>query len=157
MAHLLSVVSPIEGQLIPLETVPDPVFSALMMGPGIAIDPHLSASVQQVLAPISGVVAKVYPHAFIIQATQEPEKAVLVHLGLDTVKLEGEGFAVEIKDGATVKAGDHISTWEPARVKELGYNPITMVIAVQAGADDVELRIRDSQRIATGEHLFSWR
>ncbi len=95
-------VSPMTGILHPIEEVPDPVFSDKIMGDGFAVE--LTEGV--VKAPVSGTIAAAFPtgHAFGIQTKEGME--VLIHIGIETVKLEGQGFQVMVKAGDTVKQGD---------------------------------------------------
>ncbi|QQM66851.1 PTS sugar transporter subunit IIA [Actinomyces weissii] len=125
----LTVSAPLAGRLIAVEDVPDPVFSGKFVGPGVAVDPDRAEQVTAV-APISGKVAKVHPHAFVI--VSDGAQGILVHLGLDTVQLAGKGFEVLVQEGAQVQAGDPVVTWSPAQVEQGGRNPIVPVIALEA-------------------------
>ena len=79
------VLAPVPGRAVRMEEVPDPVFAQLMVGPGAAIDPP--RGVVDAVAPVSGTVLKVLPHAFVILTADG--LGILVHLGIDTVQLEG--------------------------------------------------------------------
>src|SRR5205823_10884985 len=81
----VEVVSPVSGLAAPLSEVPDPIFSQAMVGPGVAVKPHGERA--DACAPIAGTVATLHPHAFVIVSASGA--AVLVHLGIDTVRLEG--------------------------------------------------------------------
>ncbi len=96
--------APIDGMLIPIEEIDDEVFSAKMAGDGLAIIPIGDTFA----APIDGVITKIFStnHAFIIKNKQDLE--VLVHIGLETVALKGEGFERLAQEGEKVKAGDPI-------------------------------------------------
>ena len=89
---------------------PDPVFAAEMVGPGVAIDPDPGEVT--VVSPIAGKIVKLHPHAFVV--LDRSGVGVLVHLGINTVRLEGKGFEVIASEGATVAAGDPIVRWDPA-------------------------------------------
>ncbi len=110
----VSVLSPVDGDLVLLEDVPDPVFSQKMMGDGIAVNPVTNV----VAAPVQGKVVQVFPtkHAVGIQAENGAE--ILIHIGLDTVNLEGEGFVSHVKEGDTVKPGDKLITFDKNVIKE---------------------------------------
>jgi PTS system glucose-specific IIA component len=96
--------APIDGMLIPIEEIDDEVFSAKMAGDGLAIMPIGDIFA----APIDGTITKIFStnHAFIIKNKQDME--VLVHIGLETVALKGEGFERLAQEGEEVKAGDPI-------------------------------------------------
>ncbi|SPT52709.1 Glucose-specific phosphotransferase enzyme IIA component [Actinomyces bovis] len=132
----LTVTAPLAGKLVAIEEVPDPVFSGKFVGPGIAVDPERDGELTAV-APISGRVVKVHPHAFVI--VSDDSKGVLVHLGLDTVQLAGEGFKVLAKEGDQVKAGDPMVTWNPAQIEAGGRNPIVPIIALETEEADLTL------------------
>lgn len=127
----LAVRAPLAGTVVSVENVPDPVFSALLVGPGLAIDPRRADGTEvTVAAPVAGTVVKMHPHAFVIEATGG--RKVLVHLGLDTVLLDGEGFTLHTQEGAVVSAGDPMVTWSPTQVEAGGKSPIVPVIALEA-------------------------
>ena len=88
MADELRVLAPLPGRVLPLSEVPDPVFAGAMVGPGAAVDPPRGPV--QAVAPVDGRIAKLHPHAFVVVTSSG--RGVLVHLGIDTVQLQGEGF-----------------------------------------------------------------
>jgi glucose-specific phosphotransferase system IIA component len=96
----VQLVAPLTGVLVPIEQVPDPVFAQKMVGEGISIDP-LS---DRLLAPCDGVIAQLHPshHAVTIRTAEGLE--VLLHIGLDTVEMRGEGFTPKVSVGAKVRA-----------------------------------------------------
>ena len=100
------ILAPVAGRAVPLEDVPDPVFSQGMVGYGAAIDPP--RGVIDAVAPVSGKLLKVMPHAYIVMTPQNV--GVLVHLGLDTVQLKGEGFTTHVNQGDDVTAGQVVIT-----------------------------------------------
>jgi PTS system N-acetylglucosamine-specific IIA component len=146
----LTILAPISGTILPLADVPDPVFAQGMMGPGLAIDPADEAT--QALAPVSGTVVKVHPHAAIIEA--DDGRGLLFHLGIDTVEMEGDSFTVHVTDGAEVTAGDVLITWSPAAVRARSLSPITPVVALQAAT--TALRPTGATAVKAGDHLFTW-
>lgn len=97
----VSVLAPLPGTVLDLQEVPDPVFAQAMVGPGLAIEPPRDAQRITVTAPITGTVVKAMPHAFVIM--HESGNAVLVHVGIDTVHLKGEGFTVSVAKGTCCK------------------------------------------------------
>ena len=101
------VLAPVEGRAVPLEDVPDPVFSQGMVGYGAAIDPP--RRVIDAVAPVSGKILKLLPHAYIVMTPDNV--GILVHLGLDTVQLKGEGFTTHVSAGRQRHRGpsrDHL-------------------------------------------------
>ncbi|SER84341.1 PTS system N-acetylglucosamine-specific IIA component, Glc family [Lentzea xinjiangensis] len=147
----LRVGSPVAGRVVALSAVPDPVFSQAMVGPGVAVEPAREKA--DVVSPVDGTVVTLHPHAFVV-ATGDGA-AVLVHLGIDTVKRKGEGFELHVVKGEQVQAGQRIVTWDPAEVEAAGFAPICPVIALDASAEvlgdfavDVDVTANDT--------LFDW-
>ncbi len=108
------VLAPCSGRVVPLSAVPDQVFAEEMVGPGAAIEP--GTDLMTVVAPVDGTLVKLHPHAFIVLT--KDGVGVLVHLGIDTVRLEGRGFDVLATEGATVAAGDAIVRWDPSALED---------------------------------------
>lgn len=129
------VLAPVPGRAVPMQDVPDPMFAQSMVGPGAAIDPP--RSVVEAVAPVDGTVLKVLSHAFVIVTADGA--GILVHLGIDTVQLDGRGFTVHVEKGAEVTAGRLMVTYDVAAVEALGRNPIVPVVALEKGADDIVL------------------
>ncbi len=124
--------SPVDGQIVALESVKDEVFSQKMAGDGVAIIPVSNIFT----APIDGVVSKIFStnHAFSIRSTKDLE--VMVHIGLDTVTLEGKGFERLVNEGDSVKAGDEIIRVDLAYLQEHARNIVTPIII----SDDSDLK-----------------
>lgn len=116
-------VSPAKGKIIALEDVPDETFSKKMLGDGFAID----IVDGKIVAPISGRLETVFPsgHAFGIQGESGE---VLIHVGIDTVTLNGEGFDVCVKQGDFVKQGDVLVNVDIEKIRKLGKSTLTMVL-----------------------------
>ncbi|MER5263060.1 PTS glucose transporter subunit IIA [Actinosynnema sp. NPDC002837] len=146
----LRVTSPVGGRVVPLAEVPDPVFAQAMVGPGVAVEPERVRA--DVVSPVDGTVVTLHPHAFVV-ATSEGA-AVLVHLGIDTVKRKGEGFTVHVVKGEAVRAGQPVVTWDPAEVEAAGFAPICPVIALDAAPE--VLLDQAGGAVAAGDALFSW-
>ena len=104
--------------------VDDAVFSSEMLGKGFAVEP----SEGKTYAPISGKVSAVFDTKHAIGIAGDDGIEILVHMGLDTVKLEGKGFDVKVKVGDTVKAGDLIATFDIDFIKKEGYKVTTPVV-----------------------------
>lgn len=145
----VAVYAPCPGRVLPLTETPDPVFSTEMMGPGVTIDPDPGEVT--VVSPIAGKVLVVHPHAFVVMGTSGV--AVLVHLGIDTVRLKGEGFEVLTEKGATVEAGDPMVRWDPSTIAG-GMSPMVPVVAMERPKGSVAPPVPGATAVV-GEVLFT--
>jgi glucose-specific phosphotransferase system IIA component len=147
------VFAPVGGRAVPLADVPDPVFSAGMVGYGAAVDPP--HEVVEAVAPVGGKLLKLMPHAYIVIT---PENVgVLVHLGLDTVGLNGDGFTLHVGQGDNVTAGQVVVTYDVASVVANGLNPIVPVVIMderEAANIVVAEAVPEGTQILCGAALF---
>jgi PTS system glucose-specific IIA component len=109
-----------------LSAVPDPVFAGGMVGYGAAIDPP--HEVIYAVAPVSGKILKLLPHAYVIMTADNV--GVLVHLGLDTVTLNGEGFTAQVAQGDTVEAGQPVIIYDVPAIVAAGLSPVVPVVVM---------------------------
>jgi len=118
--------SPVDGQIVTLDSVDDEVFSQKMAGDGVAVIPMLNIFT----APIDGTITKIFStnHAYSIKSPKDLE--VMVHIGLDTVALEGKGFERIANEGDTVKAGDEIIRVDLEYIKAHAKDIITPIIVL---------------------------
>jgi len=123
-SRTLKIVAPISGSILPIEQVDDPVFSQKMMGDGLAILP----SDGKVIAPFTGKIAVTFPtgHAVAIQSSEGIE--CLIHVGLDTVALNGNGFQSYITVGQHVQQGDILMEVDLSLIHQSGKSPVTPII-----------------------------
>lgn len=112
------------GEVIKLSDVNDGVFSAKMLGDGFAVVP----TSEEVFSPVSGTVSQVFDTHHAYGITTPDGLDVLVHIGLDTVSLNGEGFKPLVKEGMRIKAGDKLAEAEIEFIKSKGLSTITIVI-----------------------------
>ena len=149
----LTVLAPLPGRVVPMQDLPDPVFSGAIVGPGVAVDPPRERV--DVVAPIDGRLVDLRPHAFVVVAVMpEGGAGVLVHLGLDTVKLRGEGFTLYVDEGAEVRAGQRIVGWNPAEVEAGGRSPVCPVVVLDAKPEALT-DVAEPGDVETGAHLFT--
>jgi sugar PTS system EIIA component len=152
MADELQVLAPLPGRVLPLSEVPDPVFAGAMVGPGAAVDPPRGPL--QAVAPVDGRIVKLHPHAFVVVTASG--RGVLVHLGIDTVQLQGEGFRLLAAEGDEVTAGTPLVEWDTAAVEAGGRSPVSPVIALDASPEAIGETVASGQ-VEAGAELFSWR
>lgn len=132
------VLAPVEGRAVALADVPDPVFAGGMVGYGAAIDPP--HRVIEAVAPVSGTILKLLPHAYVIMTADNV--GVLVHLGLDTVALQGAGFTAHVAQGDAVTAGQPVITYDVPAIVAAGYSPVVPVVVMDE---------RDPDNVTVGE------
>ena len=124
------VYSVADGEVIALEQVKDPVFSQKMMGDGFAVEPENG----NIVSPVSGTVSSVFPTKHALGIVTEAGLEVLVHIGLDTVSLEGKPFTVHVTEGQKVAAGDLLVTADLDAIREAGRETSTIVVFTNADA-----------------------
>ena len=127
----LQLVAPLSGTVVPLEKVPDPVFSQKMMGDGVAIEPSGS----HIYAPVSGEIILVAPtkHAIAIRSKNGDE--ILIHIGLETVSLKGTGFQVAVKEGDQVKVGQLLIEVDWSYLENHVESTVTPIIVTKSDKD----------------------
>ena len=146
----IAVYAPMEGKAVPLKEVNDGVFSEEMLGKGMAIIP----TVGKVAAPFDGTVSMIYTtkHAIALTSTEGVE--ILIHVGIDTVQLNGKYYDIKVAVGDEVKAGDLLAEFDIKGIESEGYRTITPIIVANTDA------YKDVVAVASGEvkikdHLFN--
>jgi multiphosphoryl transfer protein len=143
----LTLVSPIKGWVSPLEEVPDPVFAERILGDGLAIDPT-GATVH---APCDGQIMSVARHAVTLRAVNGAE--ILIHVGLETVALHGQGFVSHAREGASVRTGDALITFDLDFLASRAKSLISPVVITNGDAFSIVRRSADHE-IGLGEFLM---
>jgi glucose-specific phosphotransferase system IIA component len=142
----VTIASPFSGTVVPLEHVDDQMFAEKVMGDGVAVRPDAA----DVVAPVAGRLAKLFPggHGMAIATADGVE--VLVHVGLETVQLQGDGFEVVATEGTDVEAGDLLVRVDLERLAELDVDVISPVVILS----DHAVRAVAGGRVRHGEPLF---
>ena len=117
---------PVQGAVLPLSAVPDPMFAEGTMGPGVAVDPVGDT----VVAPADATVASIFPTGHAIGLVLEDGTELLIHVGVDTVNMKGEGFEVLVSAGDAVTAGTPLLRFDAARIDAAGLSAITPIIVL---------------------------
>jgi len=136
-------IMPVKGKIIPLNEVPDEVFSAGMMGDGFAILPEDGHFV----SPVDGEVISVFPTKHAVGIKSESGVEILIHVGIDTVNLKGEGFTTHVKEGDTIKRGDNLMTVDLSSVRRTVPSLATPVIFTNLQT----LKIKKTGNISQGD------
>ena len=133
--------SPLSGKVLPLSDVPDKVFSSGAMGKGLAIDPEKG----ELIAPADGEITTIFPTGHAVGLTTKDGIEILMHIGMDTVELEGQGFETFVKQGDQVKAGEAI--------KAAGYSVITPIVITNTEHFADVLELNQEELIASEDFL----
>ena len=146
---VLDIQAPLTGEIVALPEVPDEVFASGVAGLGTAIRP----SVGEVTAPCDAEVSVVFPSRHAIGLTTESGADLLIHIGLNTVMLDGEGFEVLVQQGDRVRAGQPLLKFDMDRIREKGYSLISPVLV--SNADEFqEIRMIAEGSVKAGEKLY---
>ncbi|HLR41482.1 MAG TPA: N-acetylglucosamine-specific PTS transporter subunit IIBC [Virgibacillus sp.] len=138
-------VMPVKGRLMNMTEVPDQVFSQKMMGDGFAVDPEDGLFV----SPVDGEILNVFPTKHAIGIRSEQGQEILVHVGLDTVDLKGEGFDVYVKEGDMVKKGDKLLKADLSYIREHAAATISPIVFTNLNEDD-KIKIKQTGVVDAG-------
>ncbi|GEN55852.1 PTS beta-glucoside transporter subunit EIIBCA [Halolactibacillus alkaliphilus] len=126
----ITLVSPLKGQALPLSQVPDEMFSEEILGKGMAVEP----TVGMVTSPVDGVISATFDSRHAVGITTDEGLELLIHVGIDTVQLEGKGFEYAITKGDRINVGDLLITFDIDYIKEQGY-PVTTPLVITNSAE----------------------
>ena len=144
-----SVLAPMNGQTVPLEQVPDEVFSQKVLGDGLAMIP----SEGKIYSPVDGEVSSIAETKHAYGFTSDSGLEILVHFGLETVGLKGQGFTSYVKEGDRVKAGDLVAEVDMALLENASINPITPELVCD-GAEGKVLEMASST-VSQADHILT--
>lgn len=141
--------SSLSGKVLPLSDVPDKVFSSGAMGKGLAIDPEKG----ELIAPADGEITTIFPTGHAVGLTTKDGIEILMHIGMDTVELEGQGFETFVKQGDQVKAGDLLVRFDIEAIKAAGYSVITPIVITNTEHFADVLELNQEELIASEDFL----
>lgn len=141
--------SPLTGKIMPLSEVKDPVFSSGAMGKGVAIEP----TVGELRAPADGEISTIFPTGHAVGMTTDDGVEILMHIGMDTVELKGEGFEAQVKQGDHVSAGDLLVKFNLDTIKEAGYSTITPIVITNTNDYSDVLDLEQTDIVASEDFL----
>ncbi|MCS4485892.1 beta-glucoside-specific PTS transporter subunit IIABC [Staphylococcus americanisciuri] len=144
-----SISAPLSGNPIPLTSVSDPVFSSLAMGKGIAIQPTSS----RIVAPFDATVESLFPTGHAIGLKSATGTELLIHIGIDTVKLEGQGFNPLVEQGTSVTKGQPLIDFDPEMIRQHGFDD-SVIIVVTNTAMTQDIIVHDDQTLTENDTLL---
>ena len=122
-----AVLCPVPGEAIDIASVNDPAFASKAMGDGIAIKP----SAGTLVAPVAGTVVALFPTGHACAIAGDNGISVMLHIGIDTVRMEGRGFTLHVEQGQRVELGQPLVDFDLAAIAEAGFEATTMVLAAE--------------------------
>ncbi|MBO0430738.1 beta-glucoside-specific PTS transporter subunit IIABC [Enterococcus sp. DIV0660C] len=141
--------SPLTGKVLPLSEVADQVFSSGAMGKGIAIEPEKG----ELLAPADGEITTIFPTGHAVGLTTTDGIEILMHIGMDTVELNGAGFETFVKQGDQVKAGDLLVKFDIDAIRAAGYSTVTPIVITNTDQFTDVLELDQEEIISTEDFL----
>ncbi|MEN4890171.1 PTS beta-glucoside transporter subunit IIABC [Erwinia billingiae] len=145
-----AVVSPISGETLPLEQVQDATFASGLLGKGVAIVPQQG----RVLSPVNGIVSSMFRTGHAVGLTSDEGAEVLIHVGLDTVKLDGQFFFPRVSNDQPVRVGDLLLEFDLEAIKAAGYD-LTTPVLVSNSDDYIDVLILSDGAISAGAPLLT--
>lgn len=144
------IASPVSGQAMDLSETPDEVFSSGALGKGLAIDPSEGI----VKAPANGTISALFETGHAIGITTTSGTELLVHIGLDTVELEGKGFETLVEKDQEVKAGQELIRFDIDVIKEAGYSPVIPLVVTNTN-DFTDVLLTSEEKVEIGDYLLT--
>ena len=144
-----ALTSPLSGNVVPIESVNDPVFSGKVLGDGLAIEPFDG----KVYSPVNGTVETMMDTIHAVGVKSDSGAEILIHIGKDTVSLKGRFFESHVKEGDRIKKGQLIIEFDIDAVKKAGFDLITPVVI--ANHDNFDLKKHESGEINAGDILMT--
>ena len=150
LMNKITISSPLNGEIVPLTEVKDETFASEMMGKGIAINPKEG----KVVSPINGTVQMIFKTKHAIGLKSQDGAEILIHIGMDTVQLDGKHFTAHVKDGDKVKVGDTLVEFDMDAIKKEGYELVTPVIITNT-IDYLEIVPKEIKSVNAGEDIIT--
>ncbi len=144
--------APVAGSLVSIKDVSDPTFGEEILGKGVAIIP----SDNRIYAPVDGKVATVFPTGHAVAVVGNDGMEILIHVGLDTVKLNGEHFTIHAEEGQEVKKGDLLLEADLEQIKAAGYDIITPIVICNTD-EFTEIQPEEPKTVAPGDDVMKLR
>lgn len=142
----IKIYAPLNGEYVKIEDIPDPVFAQKMMGEGFGINPTEG----EVVSPIEGKVDNVFPTKHAIGLKADNGLEILVHIGLDTVQLDGQGFEILVSSGDTVQVGDPLLKFDLEYISNNAKDVISPIIITNSDQTE-SIHVNDVKAVIKGE------
>ena len=152
-APALTIMAPLTGTIVPMEKILDPAFAEGILGPCVGIEPPAGEGKVCLLSPMDGTVSQCSDTGHAVGITSSDKKtAVLLHAGIDTVEMRGDGFLLQVREGDSVAAGTPVLTMDTEKVRAAGHPCTVIVIVTEA---EIPVRCAVQELAQAGEILFA--
>ncbi len=131
----------VDGEIIPIEEVNDQIFSQKLIGDGYGIHPKS----QTVYSPVDGKIEQVAPTKHAVYIALNERMKLLIHIGIDTIDLKGEGFESQLKKGMPVTKGEPLIQFDPSFIKDEGLNPVISVVLLNGSTDILDFTVHPTK------------
>ncbi|MCY3025274.1 beta-glucoside-specific PTS transporter subunit IIABC [Aerococcus loyolae] len=149
--EVYNIYSPIDGEIVSLDKVNDSIFSSGTMGKGIAISPN---SEGKIIAPCDGEIKSLFSTGHAIGITSEKGVDLLIHIGIDTVEMEGEGFEILVSQGDTIQAGEPLIYFDPIIIEKAGFSSDVIVIVTNSDSFQ-RIEATETNAVKVGDNLLT--
>lgn len=143
----LEIPAVVDGQVVPVEALSDQIFALKMIGDGYGIHP----TSEVVYAPCDGKIETMASTKHAVYLSLPEKIKLLIHIGLDTIDLKGEGFETELESGMSIQKGDPLVTFDAEMLKEKGYNPVIAVIVLDHVDKELALQVFETEKAKANE------
>lgn len=139
----------VDGEIIPIEEVDDQIFAQKMIGDGFGIMP----TGKEIVAPISGRIEEIASTNHAIYLSAPDGLKLLIHIGIDTIALKGEGFSSNLEKGMSILAGDILVHFDPVFIKNEGYNPVVSTVILEQADKKIEITTYPAKEAVANETI----
>ncbi|MFP7217232.1 glucose PTS transporter subunit IIA [Lactococcus garvieae] len=144
----LKLYSPARGNILPMEQVPDEVFSGKALGDGFAVKNHNG----EVYSPVDGVITNIFPTKHAIGIETREGHQILIHMGIDTVDLQGKPFTIKVQEGQSIKHGDFLAKMDTEEIKSAGKEDMVIIVAMESKQGQI---VNDPETLGFTSPIFS--
>ena len=144
----LKLYSPARGNILPMEQVPDEVFSGKALGDGFAVKNHNG----EVYSPVDGVITNIFPTKHAIGIETREGHQILIHMGIDTVNLQGKPFTIKVQEGQSIKHGDFLAKMDTEEIKSAGKEDMVIIVAMESKQGQI---VNDPETLGFTSPIFS--
>lgn len=146
---IIEIPAVVDGEIISIEQVDDKIFSKKMMGDGYGIQPTGDV----VYSPVNGKIEQTASTKHAIYLSMEEEVKLLIHIGIDTIELKGEGFESTLEKGMSVKKGDPLVKFDPKLIADEGFNPVVTVVLLDSSQKEFNVTVFPEEKAIGNETI----